>query len=255
MVLESKDCFLRVKNLSVRFAGHLILDRVSMDADAKAITCLLGRSGSGKTTFLRTLNRLNDELGADTGGSVNLFIDGKCQDILAPGTDLLNLRRKVGMVFQTPNLLPASVAKNILIPLKLTSGLDKRQRMERMQQVLELTWLWEEVGDRLNHSALFLSGGQQQRLCLARCLALRPQILLFDEPTASLDFRAGRRVENLLLNLAASYPMLVVSHSPGQAERLAGAAVIFESGRIIYRLEKESIHRHVIEECIDGSVS
>jgi phosphate transport system ATP-binding protein len=253
MVLKTKTPFLETKDLTVGFGGQVVLDGVSLAADAGGIVCLLGHSGSGKTTFLRTLNRLNDEMGAVTKGSVNLFMDGRWCDILAPGTDLLNLRRKVGMVFQMPNLMPVSIAKNILVPLRLTSGLGKKQCRARMYKVLEQTQLWSEVGHRLDEPALSLSGGQQQRLCLARCLALEPQILLLDEPTASLDFRAGRRIEELLIYLAQSYPMLVVSHSPAQAERLAQAAFVFESGKVVHKLNKASIHRYLIEQCITGS--
>ena len=252
MVLKTKKPFLEIKELTVGFGGQVVLDGVSLAADAGGIVCLLGRSGSGKTTFLRTLNRLNDEMGAVTKGSVNLFMDGRWCDILAPRTDLLNLRRRVGMVFQTPNLMPVSIAKNILVPLRLTSGLGKKQCRARMHKVLEQTQLWQEVGHRLDEPALSLSGGQQQRLCLARCLALEPQILLLDEPTASLDFRAGRRIEELLIHLAKSYPMLVVSHSPAQAERLAQAAFVFESGKVVRKIDKPSIHRHLLEECITG---
>jgi phosphate transport system ATP-binding protein len=156
------------------------------------------------------------------------------------------------MVFQTPNLMQVSIAKNILVPLRLTSGLGKKQCRARMHRVLEQTQLWSEVGHRLDEPALSLSGGQQQRLCLARCLALEPQILLLDEPTASLDFRAGRRIEELLIYLAQSYPMLVVSHSPAQAERLARMAIVFQDGKVVQKFEKSAICRHMLQECISG---
>lgn len=131
--------------------------------------------------------------------------------------------------------------------------LGKKQCRARMHKVLEQTQLWQEVSHRLEDSALSLSGGQQQRLCLARCLALEPQILLLDEPTASLDFKAGRRIEELLIHMARSYPMLVVSHSPAQAERLAQTAFVFQSGKVVQKLDKGNIHRHLLEDYISGS--
>jgi phosphate transport system ATP-binding protein len=203
---------------------------------------------------LRSLNRLNDELGAKTKGSVRLWLDGQLREVFAPDMDPIWLRRRVGMVFQNPNLLPTSIAKNILTPLKLVSGLDKTARKEQMQIVLKQTRLWDEVCDRLKTPALSLSGGQQQRLCLARTLALRPQILLLDEPTASLDFRATRHIEELLLELAETYPMIIVSHSPGQAERLAHAVAVFSQGRVGRELKKEEITRTELEKCIDYQV-
>jgi phosphate transport system ATP-binding protein len=221
---------------------------VDLQAAQGQITVLLGRSGSGKTTFLRSLNRLNDELGAKTQGSVRLYLDGRMLEVLTPKMDPIWLRRRVGMVFQTPNLLPTSIDKNILTPLKLIFRLDKAAREKQMHKVLKQTRLWDEVCDRLSAPALSLSGGQQQRLCLARTLALEPQILLLDEPTASLDFQATRHIEELLLELAGTYPMIVVSHSPGQAERLANALAIFSQGRVLRRLEEKEISRAELED-------
>jgi phosphate transport system ATP-binding protein len=167
--------------------------------------------------------------------------------------DPIWLRRRVGMVFQTPNLLPTSIANNILTPLKLITNLDKAARKEHMHRVLKQTRLWDEVRDRLQTPALSLSGGQQQRLCLARTLALEPQVLLLDEPTASLDFRATRHIEELLLELAETYTMIIVSHSPGQAERLADAVAVFSQGRVVQELRKGEITRAELEQCIDYS--
>jgi phosphate transport system ATP-binding protein len=154
------------------------------------------------------------------------------------------------MVFQTPNLLPTSIAKDILTPLKLVSKLSKTSREEQMHKVLKQTRLWDEVRDRLSAPALSLSEGQQ-RLFLARTLALEPQVLLLDEPTASLDFRATRHIEELLLELAENYPMIVVSHSPGQAERLAHAVAVFSQGQVVRELGLGEITRAELEKCID----
>ena len=253
MELSNPALFLEAQSLTVDFGRQSALKHVDLQANQGEITVLLGRSGSGKTTFLRSLNRLNDELGAQTKGSVRLLLDGQLREILASNMDPIWLRRSVGMVFQTPNLLPTSIAKNILIPLKLVSKLDKAARKEKMHKVLKQTRLWDEVRDRLKTPALSLSGGQQQRLCLARSLALKPQILLLDEPTASLDFRATRHIEELLLELADTYPMVVVSHSPRQAERLADAVAVFSQGRVVQELTKGEISCAELEKCIDSS--
>jgi phosphate transport system ATP-binding protein len=248
------EYFLQAQSLSVGFGRQHVLYQVNLLAIQGEITVLLGRSGSGKTTFLRSLNRLNDELGAQTKGSVRLLLDGELREIFASKMEPIWLQRRVGMVFQTPNLLPTSIAKNILTPLKLVSSkLDKAAREEQMHKVLKQTQLWDEVRDRLKTPALSLSGGQQQRLCLARTLALEPQILLLDEPTASLDFRATRHIEELLLDLAGAYPMVVVSHSPGQAERLADAVAVFSQGRVVQELKKGQISCAELEQCIDYS--
>ena len=247
------EYFLQVQSLSVGFGRQYVLEQVNLQAIQGEVTVLLGRSGSGKSTFLRSLNRLNDELGAHTKGSVRLRLDGQLREVFASNMAPIWLRRRVGMVFQTPNLLPTSIARNILTPLKLVSKLDKAAREEQMQKVLKQTKLWDEVCDRLKTPALSLSGGQQQRLCLARTLALKPQILLLDEPTASLDFRATRHIEELLLELAGAYPLVVVSHSPGQAERLADAVAVFSQGRVVQELNKGEISSAELEKCIDCS--
>jgi len=253
MELSNPALFLEAQSLTVDFGRQSALKHVDLQANQGEIEVLLGRSGSGKTTFLRSLNRLNDELGAQTKGSVRLLLDGQLREILASNMDPNWLRRRVGMVFQTPNLLPTSIAKNILTPLKLVSKMDKAAREEQMQKVLKQTRLWDEVRDRLKTLALSLSGGQQQRLCLARTLALKPQILLLDEPTASLDFRATRQIEELLLELADTYPMVMVSHSPRQAERLAHAVAVFSQGRVVQELTKGEITCAELEKCIDSS--
>jgi phosphate transport system ATP-binding protein len=253
MELSQPSFFVEAQSLSVDFGRRHVLDQVDLRAVQGQMTVLLGRSGSGKTTFLRSLNRLNDELGAQTKGSVRLLLDGQLREIFASNMDPIWLRRRVGMVFQTPNLLPTSIAKNILTPLKLVTSLDKAARKEHMHTVLQQTRLWDEVRDRLQAPALSLSGGQQQRLCLARALALKTQILLLDEPTASLDFRATRHIEELLLELAGTYPMVVVSHSPGQAERLADAVAVFSQGRVMQELKKGEISCAELEKCIDSS--
>ncbi|WP_353116748.1 phosphate ABC transporter ATP-binding protein [Nitratidesulfovibrio sp.] len=253
---------LRVTGLCVSFHGRPAVKDASLDLPRAGVTVLLGRSGSGKTTFLRALNRLNECFpGCETTGSIVLYpgkadgtghADGEpgtpcdvpgpagpCDllgpdepcDILGPnGPALTELRRRVGMVFQTPNVLPMSIRRNLLLPLELVRG-QLPDAPARMQAVLTDVGLWDDVRQRLDRPAAQLSGGQQQRLCLARMLILQPDILLLDEPTASLDAATTRDVEQLVRRLAAHRPVLMVSHSLGQAMRLADRVVIFADGR------------------------
>ncbi|MDP3426136.1 MAG: ATP-binding cassette domain-containing protein, partial [Humidesulfovibrio sp.] len=195
-----------------------------------------------KTTLLRALNRLNECLpGCATSGSVKLHLGGEWLDAYAPRTSPEALRKRVGMVFQTPNVLPVSVARNLGLPLKLALGLTAAEIDSRMEQALREAHLWDEVKDRLDHPAQTLSGGQQQRLCLARALAFAPDILLLDEPTASLDYKAARGIEELLLELASRYTLLVVSHSLNQARRLARQMFVLREGGQVEAVDKEAL--------------
>ena len=160
-------------------------------------------------------------------------MDNGFLDVYANGLPLAELRRRVGMVFQAPNVLPMSIFRNIAVPLKLVLGLRRREIPERVEGALQSTHLWEEVKDRLHDSATTLSGGQQQRLCLARTLALEPDVLLLDEPTASLDFRASLKIEDLLLDLKDAYTIIAVSHSLSQTRRLADEVVVLREGRLV----------------------
>ncbi|MHC1700756.1 MAG: phosphate ABC transporter ATP-binding protein [Humidesulfovibrio sp.] len=241
---------IRVENLSVSFAGRQVLDNMNLEISAGGPTVLVGRSGSGKTTLLRAVNRLNECLpGCVTAGQVRLRLGG--QEPFRPGEDWVdaygqatvveNLRKRVGMVFQTPNVLPLSVARNLGLPLKLALGLPALEIQGRMEQALREAHLWDEVKDRLDHPAQTLSGGQQQRLCLARALAFRPEILLLDEPTASLDYKAARGIEELLLELASRYTLLVVSHSLNQARRLARQMFVLREGGRVEPVDQEAL--------------
>ena len=178
----------------------------------------VGRSGSGKTTLLRALNRLNECFpGCRTQGQVLLqFPEGGEVDAYDARTDVELLRRRVGMVFQSPNVLPVSIGRNLLMPLKLVAGVTGSKAEARMEQALRDVGLWDEVAERLSHAAATLSGGQQQRLCLARALALEPELLLLDEPTASVDYRSAEIIENLLQELAKRLTVVMVSHSLSQ---------------------------------------
>jgi phosphate transport system ATP-binding protein len=234
---------IRIRDLGVAFHGRSILENVSLDVETGGPTVLVGRSGTGKTTLLRAINRLNECLpGCETKGSVVLRLGGEW--VLAAGTQPQELRRRVGMVFQTPNPLPVSVARNMELPLALALGLSARERGERMEQALREARLWDEVKDRLGHPATTLSGGQQQRLCLARALAFRPEVLLLDEPTASLDYKAARGVEELLAELSGNYTLLLVSHNLNQARRLARRMLVLrprEEGGAVEAVDQEAL--------------
>lgn len=225
--------FVRIHDLCLHLNGRAILHHVDLELPRHGISVLLGRSGSGKTSFLRCLNRLHDcTKDSRMQGQVELLLDGEMRDIsrLRGEEALSRLRRQVGMVFQTPNVLPASIGQNLLLPLQLAAGLDMDEARSRARRSLEDVGLWPEVHDRLGDPAGSLSGGQQQRLCLARTLALEPQILLLDEPTASLDPTSTRRIEDLLLQLSERYAIILVSHGIAQARRLATRLLLFEDG-------------------------
>lgn len=223
----------RIRDLCLHLNGRAILHHVDLELPRHGISVLLGRSGSGKTSFLRCLNRLHDcTRDSRMQGKIELLLDGTMQDIsrLQGEEALSRLRRQVGMVFQTPNVLPASIGQNLLLPLQLAAGLDMDEARSRARRSLEDVGLWPEVHDRLGEPAASLSGGQQQRLCLARTLALEPQILLLDEPTASLDPASTRRIEDLLRHLSERYAIILVSHGISQARRLAARLLLFEKG-------------------------
>ena len=226
-----KPAAICIENLSVSFAGRPVIRELSLTIPQGGPTFLLGRSGSGKTTLLRAINRLNECLpGCMTRGTVEVRCGEQWLDAYSPNQPVEELRRRVGMVFQSPNVLPLSIARNIALPLKTTLGLSASECEARAERALREVHLWSEVKDRLSAPAATLSGGQQQRLCLARALALRPEILLLDEPTSSLDFKAAGQIEELLAELKTRYTLVVVSHSLSQAHRLAEQVFVLHDG-------------------------
>ncbi len=239
---------IKIQKLNVSFNDKRVLKDISLQLYSNVISVFIGPSGSGKTTFLRSLNRLNEELGATTSGNILIRFKNKWIDVYLDNIDVCLLRRKVGMVFQTPNLLPGSIAHNILLPLKLLFHYDKKEQEKQMIMSLQQVHLWDEVKDRLHAPANTLSGGQQQRLCLARTLALKPEILLLDEPTASLDFQSAKKIEELILELKAKYSILVVSHSLAQARRLSDYLFVFSQGRIARQYKDKSEIDQILEE-------
>lgn len=206
------------------------LHEVSMSFDKGRVTALIGPSGCGKSTFLRCLNRMNDlTVGSRLTGKI--LFNG--EDINAPGSDVVTLRRKVGMVFQKPNPFPKSVFDNVAYGLRVGGLTDANVLGDRVEDALRRAALWEEVKDRLHSSALGLSGGQQQRLCIARALAVEPEVMLMDEPASALDPIATQKIEESILELAGRLSIIIVTHNMQQAGRVSDKTAFFYMGRLI----------------------
>jgi phosphate transport system ATP-binding protein len=220
-----------VEGLSVYYDTRRALDAISAALYANLVTAFIGPSGCGKTTFLRTLNRMNDIIpGTRVEGRVR--IDGR--DIYEPGLDVVDLRRRVGMVFQKSNPFPKSILENVAYGLRINHLATSRAEMaDRVEESLQAAALWDEVKDRLHGSALSLSDGQQQRLCIARALAVRPEILLMDEPASALDPIATQRIEELIYGLKKRYTIVIVTHNMQQAARVSDFTAFFWLGRLV----------------------
>ncbi len=226
------------QNLSASIDDRVIFKNVSIEIPKHTITTFIGRSGCGKTTFLRSLNRLIDlypEI--KLRGDIVIDYANGLSSIFKPNIDVNLLRQKVGMLFQTPHILPMSIEKNIAKPLKLLTDLSKTNIQDEVERVLKEVGLWDEVKNRLKDSADTLSGGQQQRLCLARILALKPEILLLDEPTSSLDFVATQLIEELLLSIKDKYTIVMVSHSLDQAIKLSDTIYLFKPNQAVEKID------------------
>jgi len=214
----STDTVISVRDLDLYYGDFHALKRVSMDVRARHITALIGPSGCGKSTLLRTLNRMNDLIpGVRVKGSI--LLEGK--DIYALGTDVCALRKRVGMVFQRPNPFPLSIYDNVAFGLRV-AGITKRRRVEEIvERSLTSAWLWDQLKDKLDDSALSLPLDQQQRLCVARLIAVEPEVILMDEPCSALDPIATGRIEELMLDLKAQYTIVIVTHNMQQAARIS----------------------------------
>ncbi|MBI5841575.1 MAG: phosphate ABC transporter ATP-binding protein [Chloroflexi bacterium] len=220
-----------IENLSLQYSdGTESLRDISMSIRTNAITVLFGPAGGGKSTLLRCLNRLNDLTEVKAVGG-QILLDG--ENILDPGTDTIALRRKVGMVFARPVVLPMSIRQNLTYGLELAGEKRKSRLDEAVERSLKLAAIWEEVKDRLDDPAIALSGGQQQRICLARVLALQPEVILLDEPTSGLDPISTGKVETALQELKKEYTVILVPHSVQQAGRTADYAAFFLQGELV----------------------
>jgi phosphate transport system ATP-binding protein len=227
---------IQLTDLSVFYQDRKILDRLTIGFVDRNVTAIVGPSGQGKSTLLTVVNKLWLEIpGARVTGRVAIRFDGQMTDIHDNGFYLPRLRQKVGMVFQEPNPLPMSIHKNVAFPLKLTGVRDRGVIEERVRGALKKCFLWEEVKDRLDADARSLSGGQQQRLCMARALILDPEVLLLDEPTASLDEKAVGVIESLIDRLKGRCTVLLVSHYMDQVHRVADRVVELSQGKLFPR--------------------
>jgi len=219
-----------VRNLNFYYGDSQALYDISIDIPAQQVTALIGPSGCGKSTFLRTLNRMNDTIdGTIVEGEV--MVDG--QDIYHNGIDVVKLRKKIGMVFQKSNPVPKSIFENVAYGPRIHGVKNRKHLAEIVEKSLLDSALWEEVKDRLDENAMELSGGQQQRLCIARALAIEPQILLMDEPASALDPRSTARIEDLIGELRTKYTIVIVTHNMQQAARVSDLTAFFYEGQLI----------------------
>jgi phosphate transport system ATP-binding protein len=220
-----------VKALNFFYGAKRALEQIDIGIRPHVVTAFIGPSGCGKSTFLRTLNRMNDIIpGTRVEGEVR--IDGT--DIYAPNTDVVGLRRRVGMVFQKSNPFPKSIFENVAYGLRINGmAANRADLVGRVEESLQQAALWDEVKDRLHEPALSLSGGQQQRLCIARALAVKPAILLMDEPASALDPIATQRIEELVFHLKAHYTIVIVTHNMQQAARVSDFTAFFWLGKLI----------------------
>ena len=221
---------LEAKTLNLWYGEHHALHDVSLSVPEKSITALIGPSGCGKSTFLKTLNRMNDLIpGVKITGEVNY----KGQNILASSVDVSALRREIGMVFQKPNPFPMSIYDNVAYGPRTHGVRGKAKLDDIVERSLRGAAIWDEVKDRLKKNALGLSGGQQQRLCIARALAVEPEVLLMDEPTSALDPISTSRVEELALELKENYTIVIVTHNMQQAVRISDQTAFFLLGELV----------------------
>src|SRR5437764_4243983 len=228
--LALAEVSLATENVDFYYRDFKALKNVSIDIEAKKITACIGPSGCGKSTFLRMFNRMNDLVpGSRVTGKVSL--DG--QDIYAPDVDVVELRRRVGMVFQRANPFPKSILENVIYGPRIHGTRGKSELMEIAEKSLRQAVLWNEVKDKLNKSAFELSGGQQQRLCIARALAVQPEVILMDEPTSALDPAATASIEELMVDLKRHYTVVVVTHNMQQAARVSDYTAFFLMGELI----------------------
>jgi phosphate transport system ATP-binding protein len=229
---------LDIANFNLWYGPKQALFDNTLSIEAGLVTALIGPSGCGKSTLLRSLNRMNDLIdGLTVRGSVSL----QGEDIYAPGTDVIALRKRMGMVFQKPNPFPMSIFDNVIYPLRVDGVRDRTILAETAERALRDAALWEEVKDRLDESALGMSGGQQQRLCIARAIAGDPEVLLMDEPCSALDPIATAKIEGLIDELRGSYTMVIVTHNMQQAARVSQNTAFMYLGRLIEYGETQRI--------------
>lgn len=228
--MTKHEVVLEIKDLDVYYGETHAVKNVGMPIRENSITALIGPSGCGKSTFLRTINRMNDMIeGAKCVGEIKY----EKVNLLNKKVDVVQLRKEIGMVFQRPNPFPKSVYENIVLSLRFAGIRNKKKLDAIVEESLKQAALWDEVKDRLHSSALSLSGGQQQRLCIARALALKPKVLLLDEPSSALDPVSNSKIEDLLLKLKKDYTIIIVTHNMQQAARISDQTAFFYQGEVI----------------------
>ena len=230
MSTAATEAKIRAQDLDFFYGPTRALKKINIDCHDRKVTAIIGPSGCGKSTFIRTLNRMNDVI-PGTRIEGRILLDG--QDINAPEVDVVELRRRVGMVFQKPNPFPKSIFDNIAYGLRINGMRDKRRIEETVERSLRGAALWDEVKDRLNENAFSLSGGQQQRLCIARSLAVEPEVILFDEPCSAIDPIATAKVEDLIETLKTSYTVIIVTHNMQQAARVSDFTAFMMLGELV----------------------
>jgi len=240
------------ENLSLFYGKHQALFDVTLAIPEHAVTALIGPSGCGKSTLLRTFNRMNDLIdGVRLSGAARL--DG--EDLLGPGVDVVDLRRRVGMVFQRANPFPKSIYENVAFGPRMFGMKPGGEMDDLVERTLRQAALWDEVKDRLRDSALRLSGGQQQRLCIARSLAVEPEVLLMDEPASALDPTSTAKIEELVLDLKSRYTIVVVTHNMQQAARISGRTAFLMQGRLVEYGETGRIFTQPAERLTEDYIS
>lgn len=243
---------MRIRNLDLHFGSKHVLKNVSLDIPPNKIVALIGPSGCGKSTLLRCLNRMHD-LNPDARIKGEILLDG--HNILHGNTNPVGVRRKVGMVFQKPNPFPKSVFDNVAYGLEINGMNDRHKMAAHVEESLRGSYLWDEVSDDLHRSALDLSGGQQQRLCIARAIAVEPEVVLMDEPCSALDPISTARIEALMLELKKDFTIVIVTHNMQQAQRVAdytafmylGELIEFGETRQVFESPKEDLTREYVK--------
>ncbi len=229
-MIDDEEIIISIRDLNLFYDENQALQGIDMDILRKRVTALIGPSGCGKSTLLRCLNRMNDTIdGARIEG--HLMFEG--EDIYAPQADVLNVRTRIGMIFQKPNPFPMSIWENVAYGPRIHGNNDRDELESIVERSLRRAALWDEVSDRLQESAMGLSGGQQQRLCIARALAVDPEVILMDEPTSALDPIATQRIESLVLELKERYTVIIVTHNMQQAARISDRTGFMYVGEMI----------------------
>jgi len=241
-----------VRNFNFYYGDVKVLHEINFDIPQNRVTALIGPSGCGKSTFLRSINRMNDIIpGARAEGRI--AIDGA--DVYGRGVDVVSLRRRVGMVFQKSNPFPKSIYDNVAYGLRISGVRDRRTLDEVVERSLTRAALWNEVKDRLHQSAIALSGGQQQRLCIARALAVDPEVLLMDEPASALDPIATQKIEELAYELKENYTIVIVTHNMQQAARVSDRTAFFMLGKLVEYDETNTIFMNPREKLTEDYIT